>query len=103
MATSRMRRIGKELGDMAADAAASHITAQPAGNGNDLTHLKACISGPPGTPYEKGQFIVDVKIPPEYPFRPPVMKFDTKVWHPNISSQTVRQLPVTSSPRCLFF
>ena len=23
-----------------------------------------------------------------YPFMPPKMKFDTKVWHPNISSQT---------------
>merc|ERR550525_1901417 len=24
----------------------------------------------------------------QYPFSPPQMKFDTKVWHPNISSQT---------------
>lgn len=23
-----------------------------------------------------------------YPFEPPVMKFDTKIWHPNVSSQT---------------
>ncbi|KAI3325279.1 putative ubiquitin carrier protein [Xylariaceae sp. AK1471] len=88
MSSSRARRVAKELSDMAADAASSNISAQPVGNSGDLTHLKACISGPPSTPYEGGRFIVDVKIPTEYPFRPPVMKFDTKVWHPNISSQT---------------
>ena len=74
---------------MVADAAASNITAEPANYNGDLTHLKACIPGPPGTPYEGGKYIVDVKIPTEYPFRPPVMKFITPVWHPNISSQTV--------------
>jgi len=31
---------------------------------------------------------VDIIIPQEYPFKPPKMKFDTKIWHPNISSQT---------------
>ena len=31
---------------------------------------------------------MDIIIPPDYPFKPPKMKFDTKVWHPNISSQT---------------
>ncbi|KAI1368111.1 putative ubiquitin carrier protein [Xylaria arbuscula] len=88
MSSSRVRRVAKELNDMALDAASSNISAEPVDETGDLTHLKACISGPPGTPYEGGQYIVDVKIPTEYPFRPPVMKFVTPVWHPNISSQT---------------
>ncbi|KAI1336338.1 putative ubiquitin carrier protein [Xylariaceae sp. FL0016] len=87
MASSRMRRVAKELSDIQADQQ-SGISAQPANNTGDLTHLKASIPGPPGTPYEGGRYVVDVKIPSEYPFRPPVMKFDTKVWHPNVSSQT---------------
>jgi ubiquitin-conjugating enzyme (huntingtin interacting protein 2) len=33
-------------------------------------------------------FQVDIQIPKNYPFEPPKMKFDTKVWHPNISSVT---------------
>ncbi|KAI0403348.1 putative ubiquitin carrier protein [Xylaria palmicola] len=85
--SSRSRRVAKELSDMASDAATSTVSAEAVGGG-DLTHLKARISGPPSTPYEGGQYIIDVKIPVEYPFRPPVMKFDTKVWHPNVSSQT---------------
>ena len=101
MASNRVRRVAKELADIQADATVSHITARPADSSGDLTHLKATITGPPGTPYEAGRFIVDVKIPPEYPFRPPIMKFDTKVWHPNISSQTVRKpmlAPAMSPP-----
>jgi ubiquitin-conjugating enzyme (huntingtin interacting protein 2) len=31
---------------------------------------------------------VDINIPPDDPFKPPKMKFDTKIWHPNVSSQT---------------
>ncbi|KAH8652222.1 ubiquitin-conjugating enzyme [Xylariales sp. PMI_506] len=88
MASSRNRRVTKELADIKQDEQQSKITAEPADSTGDLTHLKACITGPPGTPYEGGSYIVDVKIPMEYPFRPPIMKFDTKVWHPNISSQT---------------
>ncbi|KAI1749700.1 putative ubiquitin carrier protein [Xylaria castorea] len=87
MSSSRARRVAKELSDMASDAASSKITAESMLN-SDLTHLKASFPGPPGTPYEGGKYIVDVLIPVEYPFRPPIMKFDTKVWHPNISSQT---------------
>ncbi|RYP81414.1 hypothetical protein DL769_001980 [Monosporascus sp. CRB-8-3] len=88
MASNRARRVAKELADIQADASVSNITAQPVDGSGDLTHLKASITGPPGTPYEGGHYVVDVKIPTEYPFRPPIMKFDTKVWHPNISSQT---------------
>lgn len=40
------------------------------------------------TCYEGGIFHVDIVIPQDYPFKPPKMKFDTKIWHPNISSQT---------------
>jgi len=86
MTSNRLRRVGKELGDIANDPAAK-IFAEPF-NGSDLSHLRATFPGPQDTPYEGGTFIVDVKIPQEYPFKPPVMQFITKVWHPNISSQT---------------
>ncbi|KAL6713124.1 Ubiquitin-conjugating enzyme E2 1 [Lecanora helva] len=87
MSSSRTRRIAKEVADIHSDNL-SNIYASPVGNGEDLTHLKGSFKGPPGTPYEGGNYIIDVKIPNDYPFKPPVMKFDTKVWHPNVSSQT---------------
>jgi len=57
-------------------------------NQGDFSHWKACIQGPDDTPYAGGRFTIDIVIPGQYPFCPPKMKFDTKVWHPNISSQT---------------
>ncbi|KAJ1560983.1 hypothetical protein HK096_006432 [Nowakowskiella sp. JEL0078] len=53
-----------------------------------MLHLKGSFPGPIDTPYQGGIFIVDIKIPKDYPFKPPLMKFDTKIFHPNISSQT---------------
>ena len=56
--------------------------------GNDYRHWKGRIKGPIDTCYEGGIFDVDIIIPDGYPFKPPKMKFDTKIWHPNISSVT---------------
>lgn len=86
--SNRNRRIAKEIADIQNDQH-SKIIVEHAGNGDDLTHLRGQFTGPPDTPYEGATFFVDIKIPSEYPFRPPVMKFDTKIWHPNVSSQTV--------------
>ncbi|CEJ60125.1 hypothetical protein PMG11_08710 [Penicillium brasilianum] len=87
MAGNRTRRIAKELADIHADTH-SQITAEPIGGQDDVTHLRGIFPGPPDTPYEGGTYKVDIKIPTDYPFRPPLMKFETKVWHPNVSSQT---------------
>ena len=55
---------------------------------NDYRHWKGRIKGPIDTVYQGGVFDVDIIIPDDYPFKPPKMKFDTKIWHPNISSVT---------------
>lgn len=83
---SRAKRIAKELEDVKNDSLCG-VTLEMAEDG-DLSHLKGTFLGPPGTPYEGGLFEVDIKIPDDYPFKPPIMKFDTRVYHPNISSQT---------------
>lgn len=88
MASNRSRRIAKELADIHADSG-SQILADPVGGDEDITHLRGSFPGPPGTPYEGGAYFIDIKIPTDYPFKPPVMKFETKIWHPNVSSQTV--------------
>ncbi|KAL8829734.1 MAG: hypothetical protein Q9191_001844 [Dirinaria sp. TL-2023a] len=85
--SNRTRRVAKEIADIRSDTL-SNISANPVGDGSDLFHLKGSFKGPPGTPYEGGTYSIDIRIPSEYPFRPPIMKFDTKVWHPNVSSQT---------------
>ncbi|CCD63324.1 Ubiquitin-conjugating enzyme E2 21 [Caenorhabditis elegans] len=55
---------------------------------NNLMDIKGFIKGPEGTPYAGGTFEIKVDIPEHYPFEPPKAKFVTRIWHPNISSQT---------------
>lgn len=88
MASTRERRIAKELADIQSDKDNSGVLAQPIDN-SDLTHLKGTFPGPPDSPYAGGHFQVDIRIPDMYPFKSPTMKFDTKIWHPNVSSVTV--------------
>lgn len=66
----------------------SQIPAPPARSGEDLSRLKASFPGPPGTPYEGGTFVVDIKIPEEYPFRWTTFEFESKLRRPNTSNAT---------------
>ena len=83
---SAAARLRKELTDLIKGEAESGVVATPIND--NIMHLTGTLKGPDGTPYDGGTFIVDIMIPQQYPFEPPKMKFTTKVWHPNISSQT---------------
>ena len=47
-------------------------------------HWRASIEGPEGTPFEGGDFVVTMTFPQQYPFKPPTVKFETKMFHPNV-------------------
>jgi len=87
MSQNRNRRIAKEIQDVHNDPKC-HVKVEALAD--DMTNLHGNFVGPPDTPYEGGKYEVEIKIPNEYPFKPPEMRFITKIWHPNISSQTVR-------------
>jgi ubiquitin-conjugating enzyme E2 D/E len=44
------------------------------------------IHGPKDTPYQNGIFKLSITLPEDYPYKPPKMKFITKMYHPNITS-----------------
>jgi ubiquitin-conjugating enzyme (huntingtin interacting protein 2) len=77
-------RIQKELREIEKDTA-SGVTVQM--KDNNLQRLTGYVPGPKDTPYEGGLFVVDIDMDNQYPFVPPKMRFVTKVWHPNVSSQ----------------
>lgn len=79
-------RLKKELAEVGKNDT-SGVNAKPL-DPNNLRHLKGTLTGPEGTVYEGGVFQIDIIIPKQYPFEPPKMKYITKVWHPNVSSQT---------------
>ena len=52
-----------------------------------LNELRVTLVPPQGTPYEDGNFFLTINIPPQYPSTPPTIKFETKIYHPNINEE----------------
>lgn len=78
----RHRRLRSELKTLKSDPPEG-IQATPLDR--HCCHWQASITGPQGSPYEGGLLLLYLQIPSSYPMRPPVVRFITKVFHPNIS------------------
>ena len=79
-------RILKEIEDIYRDPP-DYISAGPIDD-KGIYHWEATIYGPEDSDYKNGVFLLDIRIPQDYPFKPPICKFKTKILHPNISENT---------------
>jgi len=80
-----MKRITKELKDVST-ATVDGVSAGP--NGDDLFNWTATLTDlPEGTGYEGGTFMVSITFPSDYPFKPPKLKFITKMYHCNVNDK----------------
>ena len=80
------KRLQKELSDIT-KTPIENITAGPISD-SDITKWKATIKGPLDTPYEGGIFHLAIDFSNDYPYKPPKIRFTTKIYHPNITSNT---------------
>ncbi|WWC96129.1 hypothetical protein V866_002996 [Kwoniella sp. B9012] len=83
MASTSTRRIQKELGDLM-NSPPKGIQVVP--DEDNFQIWTITITGPPNTPYHKGKFKLTADFTKDYPFKPPVLLFKTKMYHPNVDS-----------------
>lgn len=53
---------------------------------NDFMIWKIVMEGPFGSDYANGHFLLFVKFPEEFPRKPPVVRFETPIYHCNINN-----------------
>jgi len=74
MATpSSQRRLARELAHIQADGVSPTVHVAP--HSGDFTTIDALIIGPPDTPYDGAMLHFRLKVPPDYPLKPPQVKF----------------------------
>ncbi|CAG5118025.1 unnamed protein product [Candidula unifasciata] len=75
------RRIIKETQRLLAEPVVGILAVPDEANAR---YFHVVVGGPSQSPYEGGQFRLELFLPEEYPMSAPKVRFMTKIYHPNI-------------------
>lgn len=81
-----LRCLNKQLKEMENDPP-SMCDARPADPSVDMFNWIGFIRGPDGTPFEGGKFPLSIRFPTDFPFKPPRIRFTTRIYHPNVGPE----------------
>ena len=57
----------------------------------NLFKLRGIIVSPPGAPTEGFNFFLNIRVPTDYPFKPPSIMFVNGIWHPKVRGAPQQQ------------
>lgn len=77
------KRLQKEVASLA-NSPDDNIPYLAAVSTNNIMEWDATIIGPSDSCYEGFEFDLRISVPSSYPMLPPVIKFQTKIFHPNV-------------------
>ncbi|KAK4495916.1 hypothetical protein PRZ48_013184 [Zasmidium cellare] len=80
---SSNKRLMKELGEITASPPEGCTITPPT---EDMFIWDVTMEGPTDSVYAGGKYHIQIVLPKEYPFKPPVLSFKTKIYHPNVSN-----------------
>ena len=83
--STRAKRVAKEMKKLVAGkdvSAGIHVF--PDAN-QPTSCWRVLMEGPAGSPFEGGVFVLRVDIPSNYPFKAPSIRFETPIYHSNVS------------------
>ena len=80
---NQVKRLQKELVAIMADP----VPYAEVQIGDDLTVWNCILTGPPNTVFKGGKFKFTISFTPEFPFKAPIVKFKTKIYHPNFDDE----------------
>jgi len=95
---STVRRLRKEFQNIQRSTALPQAgcTLAPLDGDLDSNPLRwtAQLSGPSDSPYAGGIFTLNISLPHEYPYKPPVVQFASPIFHPLVASSGSIDLPI---------
>ncbi|ERT01075.1 ubiquitin-conjugating enzyme E2 D/E [Sporothrix schenckii 1099-18] len=80
------KRIAKDFANCQANAPDGMTIEMPYPDDMSIWHIT--LQGPPDTVYAKGTYGLVVVLPSSYPFKPPVVTFATRIYHPNVTNDS---------------
>ena len=85
---SKMKnRIRKEIMDLRKE---KLLLSEPkTSDGDSHYYFDVLLLGAAGTPFENGKYRLSIELTSEYPFKPPVVKFKSKIYHPNVRDEKI--------------
>lgn len=87
--SSRLRRLRKEASNARQATETNDIQVYTIDNiSSDNTTWHVTIVPPNTSLYHGGKFKLVLNFPPEYPVQPPFVRFETKIFHPNVEPET---------------